>query len=56
MVDKDHSIRCNRPGWRKIRGYGYKLVRDKNGRPIIDARGRQKFNRIKIKTKKWEKV
>ncbi len=47
--------RENRPNWRKVRGWGRKMVRDKHGRPVR-VYGKIKFNNIKIKTKEWEKV
>lgn len=47
--------RQNRPSWRKVRSYKKKLKK-KEGRPLRDPRGSHKFDTIKYKTKKWEKV
>jgi len=48
--------RLNRPNWRKIRGYGKKMLKDRHGNPLKDSHGRTRFNVVKIKTKRWERV
>jgi hypothetical protein len=53
---KGRHIKQNRPSWRKIRGWGKKLVRKKDGSPAKDSRGRFVYNDIKVKTKDWERV
>jgi hypothetical protein len=61
MPKKDsHTVKQNRPNWRKKRGFGMKMLKRKDGSPVKINEGRNKGQRkhvqIKRKLKEYEKV
>lgn len=46
----------NLPKYRKKRGTKHVLICGKNGKPLTDANGKQRFHTKNIKTPEWEKI